>query len=230
LTGENRLSHIDYAYACWLLLTELEKCAYDRNQAIRDFQARASSKQSKISAGLALVAPAILWSYLLIFGTKSGFLAAGNGFQANGTRLIGLFTVTIFVFLIVFMMVRSLWTKSIFRPIKKTAERKNKARLKAEVKAINAKSRHIVESRAFPESRIPEDFLSAEILPLLIRYLESGQATTLKEAVYSLKLEFQNAKKHANLLLNESLLKKERKFLENEDQSLEYRIMEGEKA
>jgi hypothetical protein len=231
LAKKNRISDLDYCYAAWLLLTELEKLAYDRNQAIRDFQARSAKKQSMISTGLALFLPVVLWLYLLLFsGQAAGFLGSGISFETNGTRLIGLFTITIFLFLIVNVVSRNLWTKSVFRPLKKLTERKDKIRLRAEVGVINDKVRHHVNSRAFEESGIPENFLSAEIVALLIRYFESRQASTMKEAVYSLKLDFQNTSKHANLLMNESLLKKEKIYLSDEDGNLEKRILEGEKG
>lgn len=225
---KKKLSDLDYCYASWMLLTDLEKLSYARNQCIRDFQERTSARKSFISALLALILPLILWGYVLYSVAGNGLLGAGNNFGTLATRLIGMFTISIFLFLIVFMLLRALWARNVLTFLRKIAERKYKAQLWTEVKEIDKKVRHIVNDSEFEDSGIPEEFLSTEILPLLIRYFESGQAVTMREALYSLKLEFQNTDYYANRLLNETLLQKEKAYLSDEKRNLEKKIEEAE--
>ncbi|GAB2026568.1 hypothetical protein [Lactovum odontotermitis] len=232
MTTEVRLNDVDYCYAVWKLLTDLEKDSFARNQAIRDFREKADRRESHVSALLALVLPLILWGYLLSFSNKAEagkILDFAGNLASFAARLFGIIMVTVFLFLIVFLLVRSLWTKRVFRSLRDLTERNLKAELLADVEKIDKDVKRIESHSLLSEARIPDKLLSAEILPVLVRYFESGQADTMKEAVYFLNQDLQNTGNYSNLLPKETLLQKEKEYLSDEAGNLERKIRaEGE--
>jgi uncharacterized membrane protein (DUF485 family) len=231
LKTEGRLSDLDYCYASWKLLTDLETNSYARNQCVRDFQEKVNRRESFVSILLALILPVILWGYFLInsFSSSGKTPSIGENFGNFWTRLLGILMISILLFLIIFLFSRILWTKNSFRFLKNMFESDLKAKLMDKISPIDDEARRIAYRSIFEEGRIPNDFLSAEMLPLLIRYFERKQATTMKEAVYSLELDLKNTGYYGNLLSNDNLLQREKEYLSDEKGNLDKIIKEAEK-
>ncbi|SJZ90312.1 hypothetical protein SAMN02745116_01793 [Pilibacter termitis] len=225
MATEGKLSDLDYCYASWELLKDLEKNSYSRNECIRAFQEKANARQTLIIGIFAMILPLIVWGRLLLSGNGLRDILSSN----VATRLVGLLMVSAFLFVLVFMLLKSFWETKALRPLKKMTEKDLRANLMETVQNIDNQAESIVNHRIFSEGRIPENFLSAEMLPLLIRYFERGQVTIMKEAIYSLKLELQNTGYYTNLMPSETLLQKEREYLSDERSNLEKKIEEGEK-
>ena len=60
-----KLNDLDYCYASIVLLEELEKVSYARNQRLRQFHEKVHARQAIVAAALALILPVIVWIYLL---------------------------------------------------------------------------------------------------------------------------------------------------------------------
>ncbi|MFH0153251.1 hypothetical protein, partial [Pseudomonas aeruginosa] len=98
LAAEKRLNDIDYCYASWKLLKDLEKNSYSRNECIRNFQEKANARKSFLIGIFALILPLVLWGYLLLSSNaRKGVLIIGENFADFGTRLVGLIMVSAFL-------------------------------------------------------------------------------------------------------------------------------------
>ncbi|MDD3015562.1 MAG: hypothetical protein PHR41_03595, partial [Lactococcus chungangensis] len=66
-----KLNDLDYCYASIVLLEELEKVSYARNERLRQFHEKVHARQSFVAAALAMILPVIVWIYLLTANCKS---------------------------------------------------------------------------------------------------------------------------------------------------------------
>lgn len=221
MATEKKLSDLDYCYASILLLEELEKTSYARNERIRLFHEKTHARQAVISGVVASILPVILWGYLLL--SKVNLFDTKN--MANfGTSLVGLLMMTALLFLVPYLLLNAVWHQSLFRGLKVACQKHLKTLLLADVKVIDDKAKYIVSKDVFVEPRIPEEYFSVDFLSLLVRYFESGQATFMKEALYSLKLELQNTGYYSSSSLHQTLLSKEKDYLADESKNLEMMI------
>jgi hypothetical protein len=231
LGTKEKLSDLDYCYACWELLKKLEKNVYARNECVRKFRKKANAKQSIMIGLLSLILPIIVWLFLLLSpGGIKDILSSGDNFANFGTRLGGLLMLSAFLFIIIYMLLKAVWDSKLFHPLKKISEKSLSVKLVSDVQSIDKTSKQILNMETFQEKRIPEQYLSAEMMPLLIRYFESGQATFMKEAVYSLKLDLQNTGYYENVVPKETLLQKERLYLADELNQLEKQVEGSEQS
>ena len=58
-----KLNDLDYCYASIVLLEELEKVSYARNERLRQFHEKVHARQAIVAAALALILPVIVWMY-----------------------------------------------------------------------------------------------------------------------------------------------------------------------
>lgn len=226
MTVEKKISDIDYCYASWQLLTELEKNAYSRNNRIRVFLEKANARQTIATSAIALILPLILWGFLLLSpnGMKDMFSAVSGSMQNVGMRFVGLLVLSAFVFLVVYMLLKTVWDSRWFRSVKGLVEKDIKTAMLTDINRIDERASKIVNNNVFMNPRVPEEFLSAEIMLILIRYFETGQASFMKEAVYFLKLELQNTGHYTNMIPKETLLQKEKNYLADRETNLEKKI------
>jgi hypothetical protein len=226
LAVEKKISDIDYCYASWKLLNDLEKISYARNERIRTFQEKVNARRSMIVGIIALILPISLWIFLLFIPSsiEERLPGLGESIENTGTRIVGLLLLSAFLFLIVYMILKEVWHSKFFQPLKNVTEKDLKNELFTDIQIIDEKAENIVYSRLFAEPRIPEKFLSADLLLILIRYFESGQATFMKEAVFSLNLELQNTGHYTNMISNETLLQREKAYLSDKENNLKKKI------
>lgn len=223
---EKKISDIDYCYASWQLLKELEKISYSRNERIRVFQEKVNARQSVIIGIIALILPITLWGFLFISpnGIENMLPGLGESIENIGTRIVGLLLLSAFLFIIVYMVLKEVWYSRLLRPLKNLTEKDLKTKLLTDIKVIDEKVESIVYSSVFTAPRIPEKFLSADLLLVLIRYFETEQASFMKEAVYSLNLELQNTGHYTNMTPKETLLQREKVYLSDRENNLNKKI------
>jgi hypothetical protein len=136
---------------------------------------------------------------------------------------------TALLFIVPYLVLHAFCNSKAFRPLKHFFEKDLTASLVADVKGIDEEVRTIVSKPVCSELRVPEDYFSVDMLSLLIRYLESGQAIFIKEAVYALKLELENTGYYSNNTRQQNLLQKEKEYLANETQNLAMLVETGGK-
>lgn len=215
---EKKLNDLDYCYTARLLLEQLEKISYARNEQLRYFQEKVHARQAIIAGTLSLILPIVVWYYLLMFNSQ---IFEKGTFATLGTRLIGLIMVTALLFVIPYMLLNAFWYRSSLLLIRKIFETNLRATTLHDIQKIDAHAQDIISNPVFTEPMLPETFYSVEILTLLIRYFESGQATFMKEAVYNLNLELKNTGYYTNPLSHQTLLQKERDYLADEAKNLD---------
>lgn len=215
---EKKLNDLDYCYTTRQLLEQLEKVAYARNEQLRNFQEKIHSRRAIIAGTLSLVLPTIVWGYLLI--SKAQIFAKGT-FATFGTRLIGLMMVTALLFIIPYLLINAMWRRPSLLLIRKIFEANLKIAALHDIQKIDAQAQAIISKPVFTEPRLSDTFFSVEMLTLLIRYFESGQATFMKEAVYNLNLELKNTGYYASPTTHQTLIQKERDYLADEAKNLD---------
>jgi hypothetical protein len=228
LTIEKKINDLDYCYASLQLLKALEKNVYARNERIRFFQEKRNQRQGIIIGGVSAIFPLIIWLFLLLSQKemKEHLMTADSlkNLENFAIRLAGLVMLSVFMFLLAFMLLKFLWQSRLLHRLKELTEKKLRSALETDVKAIDTVSKDILSQEVFTDPRVPETFMSAEIFSLLIRYFETGQASFMKEAVYALKLELENTGHYANLLPNKTLLQKEKDYLADSMSNLEEKV------
>jgi hypothetical protein len=58
----------------------------------------------------------------------------------------------------------------------------------SDIEKIDEKANHIISQQVFKKPRVPDHYLSVEYLTLLEKYIASGKAKTVSEAVDYLKV------------------------------------------
>jgi hypothetical protein len=220
-----KLNDLDYCYASIVLLEELEKVSYARNQRLRQFHEKVHARQAIVAAALALILPVIVWVYLLtakvsIFDVKT--------FAFLGPRVVGVLMITALLFLIPYLFLHMVWCQPFLRSFRRIFETVLRAHLISDVKVIDDKATNIVTKDVFLEERVPESYLTVEFLTLLVRYFECGQATFMKEALYELKMELENTGYYSSANTRETLLQREKAYLADEKRNLELMIEKEE--
>lgn len=230
MVTEQKITDLDYCYVSWELLQELEKNTFSRNECIRAFKKESNDRQSLIISVVALILPMILLGSIVFSNHAASLMYGSTGTTENiWTRVVGLLMLSAFLFLIVYMLSKELSKYKVFRPIKKIINQDLEANLRLEVDAIDQKASKIVNDSILKDSKIPEKFLSSEFLLVIIKYMESGQASFIKEAVYALQLDLNNTGYYANILPKETLLQLEKKYLLNRNDNLAQKIELAEK-
>lgn len=230
MVTNQKISELDYCYVSWELLQELEKNAFSRNECIRAFKKESNDRQSLITSVVALILPIILLGSIVFSNRAASLMYGSTGTTENiWTRVVGLLMLSAFLFLIVYMLSKELSKYKAFRPIKKLINQDLEANLRLEVDAIDQRASKIVNDSILKDSKIPEKFLSSEFLLVIIKYMESGQASFIKEAVYALRLDLKNTGYYANIFPKETLLQLEKKYLLNRNDNLAQKIELAEK-
>lgn len=220
-----KLNDLDYCYASIVLLEELEKVSYARNERLRQFHEKVHARQSFVAAALAMILPVIVWIYLL---TSKVSIFNAKTFAILGPRVVGVFMITALLFLIPYLFLHMVWCQPFLRSFRRLFESVLRANLINDVKQIDAKANDIVTKDVFKEERVPECYLSVEYLTLLVRYFECGQSTFMKEALYQLKMELQNTGYYSSSNTRETLLQREKAYLADEKGNLELMIEKEE--
>ena len=220
-----KLNDLDYCYASIVLLEELEKVSYARNERLRQFHEKVHARQSFIAAALALILPVIVWIYLL---TSKVSIFAAKTFAVLGPRIVGVLMITALLFLIPYLFLHMVWCQPFLRSFRRIFEKVIRTHLIGDVKEIDAKASAIVTKPVFIEPRVPESYLTVEFLTLLVRYFECGQATFMREALYELKLELENTGYYSSSNTHETLLQREKAYLADEKHNLELMIEKEE--
>lgn len=220
----SQLNDLDYCYASWELLKDLEKNSYLRNELKRKFQAKANKQQFLGGAILSVTPLLIILGYLVFSNEILDTLPLRRNVSNYGLNLVSLIMVGTVLFILVYMFLGVLWNSSILSPFKEITEKNLKNKLESDIEAVDLKAESILSQSVFKEERIPKQFFCSEMLPLLIRYLESGQATIIKEAVYYLELELMNTGHYDNLIPTVTLVQREKAYLLKKKEKLRKEI------
>jgi hypothetical protein len=227
LEEHKQMSDLEYCYATLALLNDLENNVRDRNALIRDYHKKVDTRGNIAIGCFALAIPIVLWVFILIHS-----VVQGQSLTASGTvsqvlmNIVGLAGITVFIYLISFLVLRKLWHSGMLRMTRKFAEKALRKSLDEEVKHINELNDKIANNPVIKEKRIPPEFMAPQYITMLIRYLERGQATFLKEAVYNLKLELESTGYYPNLKAGNTLLAKEESYLEDPEYNHECQVKE----
>ncbi len=192
-------------------LRRLEENRYRRNEAKRAFDKKVDRRRSAFSTVVALLLPLLVWVYILTarFDTIRPSHLGADTF-ALVTRTFGLLAVNVFMFLIVFAACTYLWDTTVFSPLSALVERSLRPAYLSERAAVDATAREILSEKYFTEGRIPERYLSTQMISLLLRFFDSGQSTFLESAVYMLDRELANSAYYQNLVPKQTLVTVER--------------------
>ncbi|GAB2022626.1 hypothetical protein RyT2_17000 [Pseudolactococcus yaeyamensis] len=222
-----KLSDLDYCYASIVLLEDLEKVSYARNERLRLFHEKARARRSVIVGALSAILPVVVWLYLL---TSKVSIFNHQTFAIFGTRLIGLVMVTALLFILPYLFMHMICSRPFFRSFRRLFEKKLISSLSVDIKAIDAQATEIISKPILLEPRVPEAYLSVEFLTLLVRYFECGQASFMKEALYELKLELENTGYYASPKTHQTLLQREKTYLADEKYNLKIMVEKEEET
>ncbi len=100
----------------------------------------------------------------------------------------------------------------------------------SDIEKIDEKANHIVSQQVFKKPRVPDLYLSVEYLTLLEKYIASGKAKTVTEAVDYLKSELEHRIYFSSSESHQTLLQKEKDYLTDEKQNLVKRIKKEEEV
>lgn len=114
-----KLNDLDYCYASIVLLEELEKVSYARNERLRQFHEKVHARQSFVAAALAMILPVIVWIYLL---TSKVSIFNAKTFAILGPRVVGVFMITALLFLIPYLFLHMVWCQPFLRSFRRLFE------------------------------------------------------------------------------------------------------------
>lgn len=223
------MNDLNYCYNSLLLLKRLEKIVYSRNECIRQFNKRQNTRSATVSFSIAFFLPFLIWINLLFFSDGINVIfTLRDGIRTLIMRILSLVMISLLIFTLIYFVTLHFW-KNTSTPMKKRLERNLRIILVDEINTIDDESKAILSQKELSYSRIPEEYLTSEMLHILIRYFESGQAISLREALYSLDLEIKNTGHYKNLITDDTLLQKEQRYFLSEKENLKKRILvEGE--
>lgn len=136
-----KLNDLDYCYASIVLLEELEKVSYARNERLRQFHEKVHARQSFVAAALAMILPVIVWIYLL---TSKASIFDAKTFAVLGPRVVGVLMITALLFLIPYSFLHMVWCQPFLRSFRRIFESVLRANLINDVKKIDAQATDIV--------------------------------------------------------------------------------------
>ena len=151
-----------------------------RNDVRRKYEATIAHRRQVWAGVVALVLPALLWAYFLL--AETGLLRPGNGYAGTGallTRGHALCAITLLVFLVGFVLVNALWGTRLLAPLREWDARRQHEPYLRERAQIDTAAEAILAEPVLTEGRIPAKFLTTNLLVILIRLFDSGQATFL---------------------------------------------------
>ena len=203
----------DRAYCAEALdaLARLEKVSRRRNEARRDLERAVAHRRTRWAGLIALVLPVLVGVYFLL--TQLGIFHADGAFVGAGrlmTRAFGLVTILVLLYLVGFFLVGALWPTRVMRPLREADERRLRSRYLAERAQIDGDAERILAEPVLAEGRIPEKYLAPNLLTVLLRLFDSGQATFLDAAVYMLDMEIATSAYYAHVVPAETLVARER--------------------
>ncbi|MBS7576624.1 MULTISPECIES: hypothetical protein [unclassified Enterococcus] len=222
---KSKINDLDYCYAVWQILIGLEENSFERNERIRAFQVKIRSKETSFFCSIALVPIVVLWLRLIRLEIIS--YNENASFVNLSTRLFGLLIISTFLYLCCFLAIKFLSKHFPISLFKLKLEKASRRQLIADLKQIDLENTALLNELNAEQPRLPDNFLAAELLEILIRYFETEQALTINEAIYSLKQELNNTGYHSKLLPQETLPEKVSSYLTQQKQLFE-QIERGE--
>ncbi|MFZ2736034.1 MAG: hypothetical protein WA011_06105 [Lactococcus raffinolactis] len=99
-----------------------------------------------------------------------------------------------------------------------------------DIEKIDGKAYQIVSQPAFRNPRVPDHYLTVEHLIKLEKYMASGEAKTISEALDYLKNELEPKIYFSNFETHQTLLQREKNYLKNVNQNLINRIKKEEEV
>lgn len=211
----------DRAYCAAALdaLHRLEAASRRRNDARRDLERRLARRRMVWTCLAAAVLPVVVWVYL--FAVQTGLLPAGSdGVAAGVARGFALVGASVLVFLLGLTLANALWGTWVFAGLRRWDEARLRAAYLRERDAIDREAEEILAEPALAEGRIPGKFLATNLIVVLLRLFDSGQATFLEAAVYMLELEIENSAYYANIVPARTLVEREREQIAEDRQEV----------
>lgn len=215
MTIRPKINDLDYCYAVWQILIHLEKNTFARNERIRSFQKQIQKRESLIINFFAFMPIIFLWFKL--FHLNIIIPNQSHSIINIGTRILGLLMVSVFLYLFIYLILKLLSQHNPLLLIKLKFETNLRTQFISDIKQIDSSSSTLISDLNTEKLRLPENLMSAELIEMLIRYFENGQALTIQEAIYDLRLELKNTGYYSNLLPQETLLAKVNNYLTQQE-------------
>ncbi|MCH4169514.1 MAG: hypothetical protein LKF42_09675 [Streptococcaceae bacterium] len=225
MIAKSKINDLDYCYAVWQILMNLEKNMFTRNERIRAYQKQIHSREALGLSILSLVPIIFLWlrlSYLQLI-----FLTDNLSIIILGTRVLGLLMLSVFLYLIFYLLLKFLLQFYPLTLLRRKLEKKLRKQFIFAIGQIDIHSIALINELNAEKLRLPENLMSAELIEMLIRYFETGQVITINEAVYALRLELENTGYYSRLLSPETILSKVNSYLAQQKKFFE-RVEKGE--
>jgi hypothetical protein len=195
-------------------LLRLEGNSRRRNEALRDMDRAIARQRTVITTLAALIIPLVIWAFFAVAEAGATHASSfGSGFHDTMMRAFSLIAVTVFIFLIGFFGLGRLWRSRVMAGLRGLAEQSARKRYFQERDRVDDSTRAILSEPVFIAGLIPEEFLSVQMVTLLLRYFDSGQATFMDAAVYMLKAELQHNKHYGGFGVTATIVDKERELL-----------------
>ena len=225
LTETNDLSYFNKSIH---LLKSLEKVAYARNERLRIYHEKIRSIRAIVAGMLASILSTAIWIFIMLSLELSYF-----DLQTTGkfvTRLVALLLTITLLIILPYLCLYKMWRHPLFRSFTSILEKKVLKQLFTDIEKIDEKAYQIVSQPAFRNPRVPDHYLTVEHLIKLEKYMASGEAKTISEALDYLKNELETKIYFSNLETYQTLLQREKNYLKNVNQNLINRIKKEEEV
>jgi len=207
----------DYQYCKQVLeqLSKLEKIRAQRFELKREFDKELDKKRSIYAIIIALILPLIVLIYFFV--SEYGMASIRGG--ANNlvfTRTLGIFIICTFMFIGTYLFVCNLWDKKNFLDLKAKAQKALLEKYEDKKLEINKESQAILNSDLIKNSKIPQRYLSVNMITMLMRYFNKGHASFMDSAVAMLDMDIKKSS-YIQRVANdeETLIEKETDYLKN---------------
>lgn len=215
----NESKDLRYCYNVLEALKDLEDNVYQRNELERKREKKSAKRRSILAGIIALILPIDLWFFFLHSEMGERHL---QSFYVNTVafliRSFGLLALTVFLFLFVYLFIVYLYETRLFAPLKGLTEKDLNKHFQMQKRKVNSESEEILNREILVSCRIPNRYLSIEMISKLTRFFLSGQATFLEAAVYMLDMELENSKYYKHLIPSVTLIGKTKEQLKKDEQ------------
>jgi len=209
----------DYQYCVKVLaaLNELEANRTARFESKRAFDDDMNKRRSLIAFLCACVLPLLVLGYYFL--SEYGVIRSNNlhtDMHTLFTRTLGIVVIAAFMFIGVYVLISGMWDKGKLNALKSKTQASLLQKYEGEKEAFNQRSQEILDSEYIKNSRIPDKYLSVNMVNMLMRYFKKGHATFLQSALTMLDMDIEKSKYIQSMAdVGDSLIDKEKEYLNN---------------
>lgn len=195
------------------VLQKLENNMIQLNVLKRDYESKIHYKRNRQAFLTAVIIPVFLVIYYVI---TSWEYHAGGQMTTFSTRIFAVIFASAMIGAFIFLTYNYLWNRDKLPFSKKVMMKKTLHDFQKKKDKVDENTRNLLSKDEIDRSIIPEEYLNIRSISLIMRYIKTGQADVIDEAIFMFELDMEKEKKRGNHYLTT-----EKPFLERVNDALD---------